>query len=107
MILRNWLKGCMKPKSIKIMNKLQEAAKTFCAEVMEYYKDHDPDDLTQVFMRGYFTGWTEHNVYDLAEDLMKNQKDFPIKMDDWPLKDPAPEKQKSFFSRGIHRPEPM
>ena len=89
------------------MNKLQKATQTFCKEVMEYYQECDPDDLTQVFMRGYYAGWSERNVYELAENLMQNQEDFPMKMDDWPLKDPAPEKQRSFFSRGIHRPEPM
>lgn len=89
------------------MNKLQKATKAYINEVMEYYKDCDRDDLTQVFMRGYYAGWSERNVYELAEQLQQNMEDYPIKMDAELKKDPEPEKEKSFFSRGIRRPEPM
>jgi len=38
---------------------------------LEKYKGYDPDDLTQVFMRGPFAGWSERMVLELA-----------VKMDD-------------------------
>jgi hypothetical protein len=33
---------------------------------LEKYKGYDPDDLTQVFMRGPFAGWSERMVLELA-----------------------------------------
>jgi hypothetical protein len=33
---------------------------------LEKYKGYDPDNLTQVFMRGPFAGWSERMVLELA-----------------------------------------
>ena len=33
---------------------------------LDKYKGYDPDNLTQVFMRGPFAGWSERMVLELA-----------------------------------------
>ena len=41
------------------------------------YKGFERDDLTQVFMRGPFAGWSERMVYELAENMDKSNKKVP------------------------------
>ena len=58
------------------LNPIFEATKTWIESIKEYYKD--TDDLTQIFMRGYFAGWSEREVLELANRLSKNQEDYPL-----------------------------
>ena len=44
---------------------------------LEKYKGFERDDLTQVFMRGPFAGWSERMVYELAENMDKSNKQVP------------------------------
>ena len=41
------------------------------------YKGYDIYDLTQVFMRGPFAGWSERMVFVLAENMDKANKQVP------------------------------
>jgi len=88
----------------------QKITREWVEQMMDHYKGLTDDDLNQVNIRGYFAGMSERDVYDLILDLFTNQNEHPMKMDGAVKTGPqesAPEKQKSFFSRGIHRPEPM
>ena len=44
---------------------------------LEKYHDRDSDDLTQVFMRGPFAGWSEHMVLELAMKMDDANKKVP------------------------------
>ena len=57
-------------------NPLFAATKTWIEAVKEYYKNND--ELTQIHMRGYFAGWSEFEILDLANRLHKNQQDYPV-----------------------------
>ena len=57
------------------MNKLQEATKVWTEEVLDYYKD--TKNLTQVFARGHFAGWSEGSVLHLAKELSENAEKWP------------------------------
>ena len=60
-------------------NLLQSATKTWVESVQKYYeREKDRNELTQVFMRGYFSGWSERQVAQLADQLAKNAKDYPL-----------------------------
>jgi len=60
-------------------NLLQSATKTWIEAVQKYYeREQDRNELTQVFMRGYFSGWSERQVAQLADELAKNAKDYPL-----------------------------
>lgn len=62
------------------INPLQLATKIWVEEVQKYYKNEpDRNQLTQIFMRGYFAGWSEREVAILADNLHKNNQDYPIK----------------------------
>ena len=57
-------------------NPLFSATKTWIEAVKEYYKNND--QLTQIYMRGYFAGWSEFEILELANRLHKNQQDYPV-----------------------------
>ena len=60
-------------------NPLQLATKTWIEAVQKYYeREKDRNQLTQIFMRGYFTGWSEREVAKLADQLDKNEKQYPL-----------------------------
>lgn len=42
------------------------------------YQGMDRNDLTQVFMRGPFAGWSERQVATLSDELLKAQEGYPI-----------------------------
>ena len=44
---------------------------------LKKYYEWDSDDLTQVFMRGPFAGWSERMVYELAKNMDKSNKQVP------------------------------
>jgi len=44
---------------------------------LKKYQERGPDDLTQVFMRGPFAGWSEHMVLELAIKLDDANKKVP------------------------------
>lgn len=56
-------------------NPLFAATKTWIEAVKEYYKNNN--ELTQIYMRGYFAGWSEFEILELANRLHKNQQDYP------------------------------
>jgi len=44
---------------------------------LDKYKGHDINDLTQVFMRGPFAGWSERMVLELAMKMDDANKKVP------------------------------
>ena len=59
-------------------NPLQSATKTWIEAVQKYYENTPRHELTQIYMRGYFSGWSEREILELAERLLKNQEDYPL-----------------------------
>ena len=60
-------------------NPLQLATKTWIEAVQKYYeREPDRNELTQIFMRGYFSGWSEREVAQLADELAKNEAVYPL-----------------------------
>jgi hypothetical protein len=60
------------------MNSLQQATKTWIESVQKYYENTATNELTQIYMRGYFSGWSEREILGLANKLAKNEKDYPL-----------------------------
>ena len=60
------------------MNLLQQATKTWIESVQKYYENTASNELTQIYMRGYFSGWSEREILELAENLLKNEQDYPL-----------------------------
>jgi hypothetical protein len=60
------------------MNRLQQATKTWIESVQKYYENTNRNELTQIYMRGYFSGWSEREILGLAEKLLKNEQDYPL-----------------------------
>ena len=60
------------------MNRLQQATKTWIESVQKYYENTHRNELTQIYMRGYFSGWSEREILGLAEKLLKNEQDYPL-----------------------------
>jgi hypothetical protein len=61
-------------------NPLQSATQLWVEAVRKYYEnEQDRNQLTQIFMRGYFAGWSEREVAMLADKLYNNQKDYPLR----------------------------
>jgi len=55
----------------------QEATDNWIKLTLEKYDGFKSDDLTQVFMRGPFAGWSERMVYELALKLDGANKKVP------------------------------
>lgn len=55
---------------------LQSATKAWIEAVQEYYKGDN--QLTQIYMRGYFAGWSEREILEFVNNLAKNEKDYPL-----------------------------
>ena len=60
------------------MNLLQQATKTWIESVVKFYENTPKNELTQIYMRGYWAGWSERQILELAENLLKNEKDYPL-----------------------------
>ena len=58
-------------------NAWQEATDRWIELTLEKYCKRNVDDLTQVFMRGPFAGWSERMVLELAMKLDKSNKKVP------------------------------
>lgn len=63
------------------MNPLQQATKTWIESVVKYYENTPRHELTQIYFRGYFSGWSEREILGLAEKLLKNETDYPLYKD--------------------------
>jgi hypothetical protein len=63
------------------MNNLQQATKTWIESVQKYYENTNRNELTQIYMRGYFSGWSVREILGLAEKLLKNEQDYPLYRD--------------------------
>ena len=61
----------------KELNEWQVATDHWIELTLKKYQERDPDDLTQVFMRGPFAGWSEHMVLELAMKLDDANKKVP------------------------------
>jgi hypothetical protein len=60
-------------------NLLQSATKAWIEAVQEYFKDSpNRNKLTQIYMRGYFAGWSEREIASLADKLAQNENDYPL-----------------------------
>ena len=55
----------------------QEATDYWIELTLDKYKGYDIDNLTQVFMRGPFAGWSERMVLELAMGLNDANKKVP------------------------------
>ena len=60
------------------MNPLQQATKTWIESVQKFYENTPRNQLTQIYFRGYFSGWSEREILELAEKLLKNEQDYPL-----------------------------
>jgi hypothetical protein len=60
------------------MNLLQQATKTWIESVQKYYENTRSNELTQIHMRGHFSGWSEREIVEFANKLDKNEKDYPL-----------------------------
>jgi len=58
-------------------NAWQEATDRWIELTLEKYYDWDSEDLTQVFMRGPFAGWSERMVLELAMKMDDANKKVP------------------------------
>ena len=61
----------------KELNEWQLATDHWIELTLKKYQEWDSDDLTQVFMRGPFAGWSEHMVLELAMKLDESNKNLP------------------------------
>ena len=61
----------------KELNEWQVATDHWIELTLKKYQEWDADDLTQVFMRGPFAGWSEHMVLELAIKLDESNKKLP------------------------------
>ena len=60
------------------MNLLQQATKTWIECVQKYYENTPRNELTQIYMRGYWAGWSEGQILELANELLQNEQDYPL-----------------------------
>ncbi len=67
----------MKPVELTEQDAWQEATDNWIKLTLERYNGFDPDELTQVFMRGPFSGWSERMVYELACNMDDANKRAP------------------------------
>jgi hypothetical protein len=51
------------------------ATENWIKVIEEYYKD--VSDLNQVFARGYFAGWSERQVLEMAQGLKESEEKYP------------------------------
>ena len=59
-------------------NPLQSATKTWIEAVRKYYENTPSNQLTQIYFRGYFSGWSEREILEFANKLAKNERDYPL-----------------------------
>lgn len=60
------------------MNLLQQATKTWIESVQKFYENTPKNELTQIYMRGYWAGWSERQILELANELLQNEQDYPL-----------------------------
>lgn len=60
---------------------LQLATKNWIEAVQKHYENTRSNELTQIHMRGHFSGWSEREIVNLANKLAKNDKDYPLHSD--------------------------
>lgn len=60
------------------MNLLQQATKTWIESVQKFYENTPKNELTQIYFRGYFSGWSEREILEFANKLAKNEQDYPL-----------------------------
>lgn len=63
------------------MNLLQQATKTWIESVQKFYENTPKNELTQIYFRGYFSGWSEREILEFANKLAKNEQDYPLYSD--------------------------
>ncbi len=57
---------------------LQDATRQWVEAIQSYYeRAPNRSELTQVFMRGYFAGWSEREVACLADRLAESMRALP------------------------------
>lgn len=60
-------------------NLLQLATKNWIEAVQKYYENEpDRNQLTQIHMRGHFSGWSEREIATLADKLEQNERNYPL-----------------------------
>ena len=64
-------------KYLKAQDEWQLATDRWIELTLKKYQDWDSDDLTQVFMRGPFAGWSERMVLELAMKMDDANKKVP------------------------------
>jgi hypothetical protein len=73
----------MDNKHHEAQNEWQEATDRWVELTLEKYDGFESDDLTQVFMRGPFAGWSEYMVLELAMKLDESNKNLPRHSNDY------------------------
>lgn len=59
-------------------DELQSITKTWVDTMLEYYKNTpNRNSLTQIFARGYFAGWSERELAQLADRMKYSNDNFP------------------------------
>ena len=64
-------------KYLKAQDEWQLATDRWIELTLKKYHEFDSDDLTQVFMRGPFAGWSERMVLELAMKMDDANKKVP------------------------------
>ena len=55
-----------------------QATEEWVQSIEERFSGVNEDDLTQIFMRGPFAGWSEYNLFKLAKELRDNTTKYPL-----------------------------
>lgn len=50
-------------------------------QVQKAFEGQDRDDLTQLYMRGPFAGWSQERMVRLADELWQNEQKYPLRGD--------------------------
>jgi predicted lipid-binding transport protein (Tim44 family) len=58
-----------------------ESLMSWLEQVQEAYKGQDRDDLTQLYARGPFAGWSQERMVRLADELWENEQKYPLRGD--------------------------
>ena len=57
---------------------LQEATKEWVDTIIELFEGYPSDALNQVYMKGYFAGWSTRDVLNMAKRMKEANDKFPV-----------------------------
>jgi hypothetical protein len=59
-------------------NLIDKVTRELIKGIRSYYKGYTSNNLTGIWARGYFAGWSEREILALAEKLDENNTKYPI-----------------------------